>query len=114
MKYFAKGNLSSLPLVLFLLLFGLKVSFYYSNIDDPFCDLLNIFQNQLETVLKIFRYSMQTPVYEESLTELTEIYRNFSFLGYPNVSGLDPQQVQVDLSYATSCKKLYQRYKAYG
>ena len=25
-----------------------------------------------------------------------------------------PQQVQVDLSYATSCKKLYQRYKAYG
>ena len=24
------------------------------------------------------------------------------------------QQVQADLSYATSCKKLYQRYKAYG
>ena len=24
------------------------------------------------------------------------------------------QQVQVDLSYATSYKKLYQRYKAYG
>ena len=57
---------------------------------------------------------MHTPVYEESLTELTEIYGNFSFLGYPNVSGLDPQQVQVDLSYATSYKKLYQRYKAYG
>ena len=25
-----------------------------------------------------------------------------------------PQQVELDLSYATSCKKVYQRYKAYG
>ena len=41
---------------------------------------------------------MQTPVYEESLTELTEIYRNFSFLGYPNVSGLDPFERNLMLS----------------
>ena len=25
-----------------------------------------------------------------------------------------PQQVELNLSYATSCKKVYQRYKAYG
>ena len=66
--------------------------------DDTCCELLNMFQNQLETVLKIFRYSMQTPVYEESLTELTEIYGNFSFLGYPNVSDLDPFERNLMLS----------------
>ena len=32
----------------------------------------------------------------------------------PSQAELGPQQVQVDLSYATSYKKLYQRYKAYG
>ena len=41
---------------------------------------------------------MHTPVYEESLTELTEIYGNFSFLGYPNVSGLDPFERNLMLS----------------
>ena len=71
---------------------------FISDIDDACCNLLNMFQNQLETVLKIFRYSMQTPVYEESLTELTEIYGNFSFLGYPNVSNLDPFERNLMLS----------------
>ena len=50
--------------------------------------MFNAFQNELETVLKIFRYSIQPPVYKETMKELTEIYGNFSFLHYDNVTGI--------------------------
>ena len=62
--------------------------FFCSETDDGCCLLLNTFENQLENVLKIFRYSMQTPVYKESMNELTEIYGNFSFLHYTNVTNI--------------------------
>ena len=48
--------------------------------------MFNMFKNDLETVLKIFRYSIQAPVYKEDMKELTDIYGNFSFLQYSNVT----------------------------
>ena len=50
--------------------------------------MLNQFKNELKTVLKIFRYSVQAPVYKETMEELTDIYGNFSFLKYNNVTNL--------------------------
>ena len=50
--------------------------------------MFNKFKNDLETVLKIFRYSMQAPVYTENMKELTDIYGNFSFLQYNNITGM--------------------------
>ena len=47
-----------------------------------------MFEYQLETVLKIFRYTIQPPVLKETMEELTEIYGNFSFLQYKNVTDI--------------------------
>ena len=50
--------------------------------------MLNIFKDQLESVLKIFRYAIQAPVYKEPFEELTDIYGNFTFLQYPIVTDI--------------------------
>ena len=51
------------------------------------CQLLNMFSLDYEAVLKIMRYAMQPPIYQETLEEITDIYGNLSFLGpYQNVT----------------------------
>ena len=50
--------------------------------------MLNTFKNRLATVLKIFRYSVQAPVYKETMEELTDIYGDLGFLQYNNVTNL--------------------------
>jgi len=46
-----------------------------------------MFSLDYEAVLKIMRYAMQPPIYQEKLEEITDIYGNLSFLGpYQNVT----------------------------
>ena len=50
------------------------------------CNTLKLFDKDLETVLKVMRYSMQTPTYYEDFKEIEQIYGNLGFLGYENLT----------------------------
>ena len=60
----------------------------------------------LETVLRIFRYSMQAPVYKENMEELTDIYGNFSFLRHNNINNM--ASLEGDLMTSNSDAKIFQ------
>ena len=61
-------------------------SFHSQSDNSNCCLMLNTFKNNLEAVLKIFRYTIQAPVYKETVKELTDIYGNLSFLQYNNIT----------------------------
>ena len=64
---------------------------------------------QIEKQLKPIEYLFFIRVQIET----RQLCKGFSFIEWL-LCCCYTQQVQADLSYATSCKKLYQRYKAYG
>ena len=60
------------------------------------CAALTKFENQLDTVLKVFSYSLQPPSYSEELADIYGIYGNLSFLGpYTNVTDVPKQETQL-------------------
>ena len=50
------------------------------------CHQLKKFDRDLETVLKIMRYTLQTPTYYEDFKTFEDIYGDLSFLGYNNLT----------------------------
>ena len=50
------------------------------------CNRLQKFDRDLETVLKIMRYTLQTPTYYEDFKAFQDIYGDLSFLGYNNLT----------------------------
>ena len=57
------------------------------------CDILHQFDYSLATVLKVFKYSMLPPMFQESLEDILDTYDNLHFLGYKTWTA-DEQKVR--------------------